>query len=198
MTLVALESDHGAVSAMHGRTSPQSRYDRYQSARPGLSSADWSSLVRPDRGVSWVTRPSADPGTVVAVSHLMHTATAGVGELGLLVEDGWQNAGLGSCLVRHALARADLLGLRAVAVMTGRSNHRMLAICRALGFRTVDADGDTVDLLLPIGDDALPQVPGPRRPGGAMRRQQRPRHGQECDHKGSTRVGDPGTAWPAR
>ncbi|MEU2336167.1 GNAT family N-acetyltransferase [Streptomyces sp. NPDC013172] len=138
MTWVAVEADHGDVSEMHARTSRESRYDRYQSARPGLTPADWSSLVRPDRGLSWVTRPSATPGTVVAVSHLMHTSTAGVGELGLLVEDTWQNAGLGSCLVRHALARADRLGLRAVTVMTGRSNHRMLAICRSLGFRVFE------------------------------------------------------------
>lgn len=198
VTWAALEADHGDVSEMHARTSRQSRYDRYQSARSGLTPTDWSSLVRPDRGQSWVTRPSADPGTVVAVSHLMHTSTAGVGELGLLVEDAWQNAGLGSCLVRHALARADCLGLQAVTVMTDRSNRRMLAICRALGFRTFDADGEVVELILPVGDGVSPHARGLCRPGAATGRPPRARHGQEGDHKESTRVGHPETAWPAR
>ncbi|MFH8535016.1 GNAT family N-acetyltransferase [Streptomyces tendae] len=142
--------DHQLVSAMHARSSPQSRYSRYQSARRDLSFAEWATLVDPSRGLSLIAQDRNSPSHVVAVSHLLFTDRAGVGELGILVEDAWQNLGLGTALVRQALAKAQNLDLHTVLVITELSNHRMRGICRALGSRTVQVEGNVIDLALPV------------------------------------------------
>lgn len=87
----------------------------------------------------------------VARTHLLHTGSSHAGELALLVEDAWQNSGLGRGLTRYALAQASVLGMQTVRVRTQLSNDRMLAICRALGADTVRPDGQLtdVDLMLP-------------------------------------------------
>ncbi|MCX5355704.1 GNAT family N-acetyltransferase [Streptomyces mirabilis] len=151
-TRAAALDDHEMVSAMHARSSPQSRYSRYQTGRRNLTLAEWAGLIKPDHGLSWVTCAVDDPSRVVAVSHLLFTDTAGVGELGVLVEDAWQTLGLGTALVRHALAQAQCLGLHTVLVVTDSSNHRMRGICRRLGARTLRVEGNVVDLALPVPD----------------------------------------------
>jgi RimJ/RimL family protein N-acetyltransferase len=156
-TRAATPDDHELVSAMHARSSPQSRYSRYQSARRDLTFAEWAALINPGRGLSRVTHARDSPSHVVAVSHLLFTDTAGMGELGILVEDAWQNLGLGTALVQHALAQAQHLGLHTVLVVTDLSNHRMRRICRTLGSRTLRVDGNVIDLALPVADPSLVQ-----------------------------------------
>ncbi|MFF8593867.1 GNAT family N-acetyltransferase [Streptomyces sp. NPDC015220] len=150
MTRPATDADLDAVNAMHARSSRQSRHSRYQGARREISPTEWAALIRPGRGLGWVTHPVGDPELVVAATHLVRARTGHAGELGILVEDAWQDAGLGSGLVRHALGEARSLGLRVVTVMTDRANRRMLSICRALGARTLNVDGATLDLALPV------------------------------------------------
>ncbi|MFF5860680.1 GNAT family N-acetyltransferase [Streptomyces sp. NPDC012751] len=167
-TRAATPDDHALVSAMHARSSPQSRYSRYQSARRDLTFAEWTHLVDPGRGLSRIAHARHSPSHVVAVSHLLFTATAGVGELGILVEDAWQNMGLGTALVRHALVQAQSLGLHTVLVITELSNHRMRGICRTLGSRTLRVDGDVIDLALPVADPPLVQDADRRCPASAQ------------------------------
>ncbi|MEU9559634.1 GNAT family N-acetyltransferase [Streptomyces fumanus] len=164
-TRPAAITDHEAVGAMHTRSSLESRYNRYQSARGGPSRREWSALIRPGTGESYVSRPDTEPLRVVSVCHLLHTPTEGVGELGILVEDAWQDLGLGTALVRHVLNRSRCLGLHTVLVMTGWSNHRMRAICRTLGSRTLRVDGDILELALP----AAPSATGPCTRGHGRR-----------------------------
>ncbi|CAL9385499.1 hypothetical protein SUDANB146_01140 [Streptomyces sp. enrichment culture] len=164
-TRPAAISDHEAVGAMHTRSSLESRYNRYQSARGGPSRREWSALVRPGTGESYVSRPDTEPLRVVSVCHLLHTPTEGVGELGILVEDAWQDLGLGTALVRHVLDRSRCLGLHTVLVMTDWSNHRMRAICRTLGSRTLRVGGNILELALP----AAPSTTGPCTRGRGRR-----------------------------
>jgi RimJ/RimL family protein N-acetyltransferase len=159
VTRQADASDLAGVNAMHGRCSAHTLVSRYQTVRSALREREWAHLVRPGQGVSWVTSPADRPGAVVAVAHLLHTDDDHRGELALLVEDDWQEAGLGTALTRLALARAASLGMHGVRVFTTPANRRMIAICRALGARTPAfagpaTEGDGFDLLV------LP-VPGP-------------------------------------
>lgn len=150
LTRPASQADHDAVNRMHARSSLESRFSRYQAARRMLRPAEWSHLVRPSHGSSWVTHPAGNPHLIVAATHLMRTDNDHVGELALLVEDAWQNVGLGMGLTRYALAHAASLGMHAVTVRTSRANSRMLSICRTLGARTPRTNGTAVDLSLPL------------------------------------------------
>ncbi|MGW1362940.1 N-acetyltransferase family protein [Streptomyces chartreusis] len=150
VTRPATEGDLDAVNDLHRRCTLDSRFSRYQAARRSLSASEWSSLVRPDRGRSWVTHPGDAPHLVIAATHLLHTGHDHVGELGLLIEDAWQSRGLGTQLTRYAIAQAPALGVRAITVMTGRDNARMLRICRSFGAHTPRHDGSTVSLTLPV------------------------------------------------
>ncbi|MEU1371963.1 N-acetyltransferase [Streptomyces sp. NPDC005803] len=133
VTRPASEDSYEAVNRMHGRSSLESRFSRYQAARRRLRPSEWAALVGPEQGRSWVTHPVGSPHLVIATTHLLHTGSSHTGELALLVEDAWQNSGLGRGLTRYALAQASVLGMQTVRVRTQLSNDRMLAICRALG-----------------------------------------------------------------
>lgn len=147
---------------MHGRCSPDTIYSRYQTGRSALRESEWSQLTSPGHGVSWVTAQVEAPGTVVAVTHLLHGETEQYGELALLVEDDWQDAGLGTALTRWAISQAAGLGMHRVAVLTAPSNRRMTAICRALGAQPAASGGpDSVERR---GDDlVLLELPVPGR-----------------------------------
>lgn len=151
VTRPASQACFEAVNRMHGRSSLESRFSRYQAARRRLRASEWAALVGPDRGRSWVTHPVDSPHVVIATTHLLHAGSGHTGELALLVEDAWQNAGLGGGLTRYALTQASVLGMQTVTVRTQLSNDRMLAICRSLGTGSLRRDGQVtaVDLMLP-------------------------------------------------
>ena len=122
--------DLAAVNAMHSRCSPQMLFSRYQTGRFALREHEWARLPRP--GMSWVTSPVNRPDMVVAITHLLQTGVDGRGELALLVEDGWQDVGLGTALARWALSQAPLSGVRQAVVVATHDNRRMTAICNSL------------------------------------------------------------------
>ncbi|MEU6845449.1 GNAT family N-acetyltransferase [Streptomyces sp. NPDC046716] len=146
VTRPALAADLAAVNAMHGRCSSDTIYSRYQTVRSALREREWAQLTRAGHSVSWVTTAAGAPDAVVAVTHLLRGDDERCGELALLVEDDWQNAGLGTGLTRWALAQAAGLGMSTVRVLTSPSNRRMNAICRALGARPAPRGGpDTAE-----------------------------------------------------
>ncbi|MFH9090758.1 GNAT family N-acetyltransferase [Streptomyces sp. NPDC017673] len=138
VTRRAEAADLAAVNAMHGRCSPQTLFSRYQTGRSALREHEWARLIR--QGVSWVTSPVNRPDVVVATTHLLHAGADGRGELALLVEDGWQDVGLGTALARWALSRAPFFGVREAVVVTTRDNRRMTAICTSLGAHVEPAE----------------------------------------------------------
>ncbi|PSM42958.1 hypothetical protein C6Y14_12300 [Streptomyces dioscori] len=92
------------------------------------------------------------------MSHLMRTDRDGVHELGLLVEDAWQNRGLGMSLACHAVHLARRLDCHSVAVMTDAANTPMLAITRRLGAFVPPSSSGVVDLVIPVaGAGRCPQ-----------------------------------------
>jgi RimJ/RimL family protein N-acetyltransferase len=146
----ATVDDFPSVNSLHHRMTLDSLYSRYQSARRELTEADWRHFTGARRGMTWVTRPAADRSTVIAVTQVMFAGDQGIGELSILVDDTWQSRGLGTELARHALSQARLHGLRAVTVMTGRDNNRMIRICRSFGGRITGANSHVVDFSLPV------------------------------------------------
>ncbi|MBO1334344.1 hypothetical protein J3486_24235 [Streptomyces sp. VRA16 Mangrove soil] len=109
-----------------------------------------------------MTAPLDAPDTVIAVTHLLRGDTERCGELALLVEDDWQDAGLGTALARWTLSRAADLGMSTVMVLTSASNRRMNAICRGLGARTAPAGGRCASEMRGY-DLVLLELPVPQR-----------------------------------
>ncbi|MDX3694847.1 GNAT family N-acetyltransferase [Streptomyces europaeiscabiei] len=148
-TRPAVPEDLPAINALHGRCSLATRFARYQCARSSLKESEYQHLL--DAGSTWVTTPADSDEVVIAVTHLLHTSTPAVRELALLIDEAWQGQRLGGRLADLALdaARADP-SCRAVSVLTGATNRRMLRILRRRGAVIPPAHGPTLDITLTV------------------------------------------------
>jgi GNAT superfamily N-acetyltransferase len=112
----ALPADLPAVARMHGRCSGETLLQRYQRggrppALPALDELLRTPLVVVVRtpggevvAMASADRPVTAPGRAPEASRTM--------QLGLVVEDGWQELGIGRRLAGHVAASAQLLGCR--------------------------------------------------------------------------------------
>jgi len=100
--------DLAAVARLHRRCSPRSLLDRYRAGgRPPAVAAVDELLRRPDTFVA-ATRD----GEVVAMATLTRDRDHShfCAEVGLLVEDAWQQLGIGSELISHVAGLAQASG----------------------------------------------------------------------------------------
>ena len=89
---------------------------------------------RAERRLVGVGRLIAEPGRTSA-------------EYAVLVQDGWQDKGLGGLLTDHSLAIARDWGLGTVTAITTTDNPRMIAVFEKRGFRVVrDLDSSLVEV----------------------------------------------------
>lgn len=143
--------DLDQVNALHHRCSLHSRYARYATGRRELKPSEFARLVHPAAGTSWLTTLQDDPGTAVAITHLLKTCSTGVFELAILIGDPWQGRGLGAELTAHALeAATDDPNCRTVTAMFGAGNRRALAILRRRGITVPTSSVGVVDAVLPL------------------------------------------------
>jgi len=80
----------------------------------------------PDRRLVGVGRLAAEPGRSTA-------------EYAVLVQDGWQDKGLGGLLTDYCLRIARDWGVREITAITTTDNPRMIAVFEKRGFRIVNA-----------------------------------------------------------
>ncbi|MFJ5036063.1 GNAT family N-acetyltransferase [Streptomyces sp. NPDC088560] len=149
-----------SVNAMHLRCTETSRYSRYHSARWSLSPREWERLTDPAQGATWIAVLDDAPDHVIALSHLLATDREGVSELALLVQDDWQNRGLGTLLTHHAVGHARRHGSHTITLSTHASNKAMLAIARNLGAVTPRAVSGTVDLTIDVSNQCAGDADG--------------------------------------
>ncbi|MCO6007933.1 GNAT family N-acetyltransferase [Actinoallomurus purpureus] len=161
--LTLLDAD--AVRDMHARCSLESRRRRYFSARHTIPER----LLRVfcDRAHGLTMAAEGPDGSILALAHLMYTLDPGVGELALLVEDGWQGRGIGAALARRLLAVAHEECLAEVRATMLAENSRMRALLGGLGgrFRRSD-DPRVVEARIALGPDRAEDV-RPARAGSA-------------------------------
>ncbi|WP_329020707.1 GNAT family N-acetyltransferase [Streptomyces sp. NBC_01601] len=124
--------DLEAVNALHHRCTLDTRYARYATGRSGLTRTEWSRWVHPAAGSTWLTAPAHDPATPVALTHLLKTDTPDTYEFAVLIEDRWQNKGLGSRLAAQALVEATAQDCHVLTATIGATNARATAIMRRL------------------------------------------------------------------
>ncbi|MEZ0070271.1 RimJ/RimL family protein N-acetyltransferase [Streptacidiphilus sp. MAP12-20] len=134
VTRRAAAGDLDAVQDLHGRCSIASRAARYMAGKRELTWADWRHFTHPTKATTWLTSPADAPDRIVAMTNLVaHRADPSALDLGLLIEDGFQDQGLGTALARLALSHAKHRGCQRLTASTEADNRRMLAILRRLG-----------------------------------------------------------------
>jgi GNAT superfamily N-acetyltransferase len=147
----ATPDDLPALLAMHERCSAATRGRRYLTGDGVPGPAQLGRLLDPSRVqtllavVPGIT--SVDP--VVGMANLVMEGSCA--ELSVVVEDGWQRKGVGTALVRRALARAERLGCAAVLAHTAADNPAMERTLRRLGHPApVRRDGAVASTTVPL------------------------------------------------
>jgi GNAT superfamily N-acetyltransferase len=113
----ASERDRSALAEMFGRCTTQTRYRRFHGQVNVLPARYLTEALsgRPDHlalvaVVAAGRRESSTEGSVVALASC-RTDARGVGDLGVLVEDGWQRLGIGAALLREIAGYATSTGI---------------------------------------------------------------------------------------
>ncbi|OQD57666.1 GNAT family N-acetyltransferase [Streptomyces phaeoluteigriseus] len=149
-TREAAPVDLTPVQELHRRCSLGSRALRYNAGKSQLSPAEWHQLSNPERGTTLVTTPAERTDHIIAMTNVMRTHQQGVGELAILVEDGWQARGLGTALAEHAAAVARREGHHTLAATVAVTNKPMLHVLQKLDATAVDTTGPVLDLRIPL------------------------------------------------
>ncbi|WP_412540328.1 GNAT family N-acetyltransferase [Longispora sp. K20-0274] len=118
------------VQALHRRCTAETRRARYFVARRQLTGHMWRAFCDPAWGVTYLVQAGQ---RAVALAHLAYTPEPGVAELAVLVEDGWQERGLGRSLVGLLVADARDRGLAELRASLLADNVRMRRLLLAHG-----------------------------------------------------------------
>lgn len=154
--------DRAAAREMHDRCSPATLALRYHGP---VSDADsyLGHLLSPRFGRTLAVETAS--GRLVALGHLLWDGDET--EVALLVEDAWQQRGIGAELLSRLMAMASETGCESVYAITQASNTGMVAAMRGLGL-PLDyqiEEGTLVITARPTGE------PAPRDGGEALRAQ---------------------------
>jgi GNAT superfamily N-acetyltransferase len=134
--------DAPAIEAMIERCSLQSRYARFLAPRPSIPLDHLARVVTPLSGEeAWVGVRRDEPETVVALGSWARVGDADA-ELALIVEDSWQQRGIGTYLLRLLGERAWSLGIcRLTASVLTESRHVFRMLRAVFGSASVRPDG---------------------------------------------------------
>jgi RimJ/RimL family protein N-acetyltransferase len=141
----ATPDDAEAVCELHERSSAATLRSRYLGGG-APSEARLRRLLEPDRGRTLLAID--DRGRVVAMANLL--AEGDLGEVAVLIEDGWQRRGIGTALMRRLLAYAGRGRFAALVAHAAADNVAMLRTLRRLGAGPAERDGAMVSVTLPV------------------------------------------------
>jgi GNAT superfamily N-acetyltransferase len=122
-------ADQESLISFHERLSGQTAYQRFFNVVKHLPAAWAHSLVNVDyaRRLALVAEHGDGPSrTLVAVARYDCTGQADTAEIAFVVQDEWQNRGLGTILLDALLAAAEARGVRRFRASVLASNARML------------------------------------------------------------------------
>ncbi len=141
--------DTAALMRMHQRCSADSVYRRYAAPLARVDERFARRLLLSGGGALVATVG----GEVVAMTSVS-TCEAGVAEVSVLVEDGWQRRGLGTRLLASAARLARGQGAVEVVLRSRTHNPALMSLAFASGLRArIKLDGDTV--VVTVGVDGL-------------------------------------------
>jgi RimJ/RimL family protein N-acetyltransferase len=140
----ATADDLDGAMRLHARSSAETRQRRYLTGQPPPESR-LRHLLEPSHGLTLL---ALHDDQVVAMANLI--VEGDLGEVAVLIEDGWQRRGIGTALLRRLLAYAESGGTAAVVAHTGADNVAMLRTLRRFGATGGDQDGAMLSVTLPV------------------------------------------------
>jgi RimJ/RimL family protein N-acetyltransferase len=140
----ALPTDAPLVTALNARCTPESRNGRFLSASPRLDDDELGRLVGPDARRRTLLALTPDGGSAVGMVDVhWGGGDSGSATFAVLVEDAWQERGLGTALVRRAAEIAAEQGCDEVVATTHGRNMKLTRLLRRAGMRpTAELDPD--------------------------------------------------------
>ena len=128
---LARPEDADAVAAMHERCSEQTRYQRYLTGVGQWRDISLRHLTGGHRGSTLVVMN--EEGAIVGLGNVFPDLPedSHVAELAVIVEDGYQNRGIGTRLLRHMLELAERIGFKEVVAFVLAQNNDMLRVLEA-------------------------------------------------------------------
>jgi GNAT superfamily N-acetyltransferase len=142
-------TDAPAVVRMHARCSPDVLLRRYHVPMPRLTWRSARRLLSPPGGGSLL----AVAGTEVVGMVVLAPYGEGVMDVGLLVEDRWQRAGVGSGLLQQAARLAASLGATDLMCSMQADNRSLVPTVQRSGLTCrLRAAAGTVDVRIPLHD----------------------------------------------
>ena len=123
-------ADEPRLVDFYDRLSQHTAYQRFFTIMKRLP-PNWAHfLANVDyrRRLALIAEPS--PGELIAVARYETTDREDTAEIAFVVQDVWQNRGLGSVLVRDLLAAAEARGIRRFRAYVLAGNTRMLDLLR--------------------------------------------------------------------
>jgi RimJ/RimL family protein N-acetyltransferase len=127
--------DAPRLVALYDHLSRDTRYQRFFSVMQRLP-PDWArflATVDYRSRLALVVESPDDADTLIAVARYEPTAESGTAEVAFVVQDGWQDRGLGTVLFSELLAAAELNGIRRFRAWVLADNRRMLDLIARLG-----------------------------------------------------------------
>jgi GNAT superfamily N-acetyltransferase len=138
--------DAGVLQAYVRGLSSKSRYHRFFGALSELSPAELDRVIHLDQNyeLALVAETRVDGAlTVIGEARFALAIDRLEGEFALSVADDWRGKGLGTLLVADIDCRARSLGARSLVGDVLRSNERMKALARNMGFVPAGMPRDT-------------------------------------------------------
>jgi RimJ/RimL family protein N-acetyltransferase len=134
--------DEAGLMALHSRLSQQSAYQRFFTIMPRLPS-NWAHRLANVDYRHRLALVAVDPQTadLVGVARYETTSEPAIAEVAFVVQDNWQNRGLGTQLFAELLRAAGLNGIRRFRAWVLADNRRMLDLISRFGMvvgRTLD------------------------------------------------------------
>lgn len=137
----------------------QSRYRRFFSAMPSLSSAQLRYLTEVDHH-SHEALLAIDPhtGQGIAVARFIRSdEDPAVAEVAVAVSDPWQRRGVGTLLLNRLAVRAREEGVERFSASVLAENRAMLEMVQKLGGTQASTHDEVIDLLMDLPEQGLPQ-----------------------------------------
>lgn len=131
----ATAADLPLVAALHARCTPQTRALRQLTPGPRLTGPALRDLVGADRPGSAVLAVTVDGGSAVGVADLR--AAGDIGTPAIMVEDAWQNRGVGTALMRRLVQLAREAETTQLHATVSSGNLRLTRLMRRAGLRPV-------------------------------------------------------------
>jgi RimJ/RimL family protein N-acetyltransferase len=127
--------DAPRLVALYDHLSRDSRYGRFFSVMQRLP-PDWARFhadVDYESRLALVVESPEDADTLIAVARYEPAGQPGAAEVAFVVQDDWQDRGLGTVLFSELLAAAQLNGIRRFRAWVLADNRRMLDLITRLG-----------------------------------------------------------------